>query len=328
LLGFLKFGSVPVADGLGGEKIVNAFGHFASEGHWPLVSLANIAVLGGFAGYAGGGGLGNSLYSNYVRDKGWGMGSQVGAIGSAVGGKSIRLSHIGKVFPMTPENHRRWRGWWKYIVTDQALIWAPGCFVGMALPALLSLEFAPHSELYGQAERFDWAQSVITADGMRQASGLSPAIANGLWFAMLFVGLAVLLPSQMSVVEDVSRRWTDVIWSANRRVRDRMEPHQVKWIYYTILLAYFAWCLVSLYVFGTYGTPKLMTLIIANLGNVAIGFTAFFLLYVNLRLLPAAVRPRLHHRIGLVLCGLFYLGLAVLVFLNTQVPMIEEWLHH
>jgi hypothetical protein len=137
--GFVKFGCVPVADADGGERIVNAFGHYVSEGHWPFVSLANIAVLGAFAGYAGGGGLGNSLYSNYVRDKGWGMGSRVGAIASAVGGKEITLSHLGKVFPITPESRRRWNGWWRHIVTDQVVIWAPGCFVGMALPALLSL---------------------------------------------------------------------------------------------------------------------------------------------------------------------------------------------
>ena len=36
---------------------------------------ANIVVIGAFAGYAGGGGLSNSTYSNFVRDKGWGMGS-------------------------------------------------------------------------------------------------------------------------------------------------------------------------------------------------------------------------------------------------------------
>ena len=47
-------------------------------------------ALGAFAGYAGGGGLANSTYSNYVRDKGWGMGKQVGAIASAVGGRGAR----------------------------------------------------------------------------------------------------------------------------------------------------------------------------------------------------------------------------------------------
>jgi hypothetical protein len=64
-------------------------------------------VIAGFAAVAGGGGLSNCLYSNFVRDKGWGMGSLVGAIPSAVGGKQIALSHLGKVFLLTgevPEN--------------------------------------------------------------------------------------------------------------------------------------------------------------------------------------------------------------------------------
>ncbi|MCH8840068.1 MAG: Nramp family divalent metal transporter [Planctomycetes bacterium] len=280
-------------------------------------------------GFAGGGGLSNSMYSNYVRDKGWGMGSRVGAIASAVGkGKSISLSHIGKVFPVNAENLERWKGWWKYILVDQIIIWAPGCFMGMALPALLSIEFAQHSELYAHPERFDWAQAVITADGMRNAPAFSEGMKQLLWLATLFVGLMVLLPAQMYVFEDVSRRWTDVVWSTNRRVRETMKPTQVKWIYYSILSAYFLWCVVSLYVFGLVikKDPKLMTLIIANLGNLAIGLTAILLLYVNTKYLPKAIRPRWYHRTGLVLCAVFYLGLAVLVFWNTQLPILKEFL--
>src|SRR5205823_358238 len=63
--GFAKFGSVPVAGPDGKETVVNAFAQYSREGTWPVVSMANIALLGAFAGYAGGGGLGNSLYSNF-----------------------------------------------------------------------------------------------------------------------------------------------------------------------------------------------------------------------------------------------------------------------
>ena len=105
---------------------MNIFSHFASTGTWPAIALGNIALLGAFAGYAGGGGLSNSSYSNYVRDKGWGMGAKVGAIPSLVGGRKITLSHIGKVFPLTPENLTCRRGWWKYILTDQIFVWMTG----------------------------------------------------------------------------------------------------------------------------------------------------------------------------------------------------------
>ena len=53
------------------------------------------------------------------------MGSQVGAIPSVVGGRGVSLSHIGKVFKINAENLARWRGWWRYILTDQLMIWGP-----------------------------------------------------------------------------------------------------------------------------------------------------------------------------------------------------------
>ena len=363
--GFLRFGSLPSPEAAEGQQLVNIFTFWWSEGRLPQIGLAEVAVIGAFVGFAGGGGLGNSMYSNYVRDKGWGMGLEVGAIPSAIGGKNITLSHLGKVFDMTQENMQRWRGWWKVIVIDQVLIWAPGCIVGMALPALLSLQFAPYSSLFeplrqsapasvqvaseptprsapsaatpaltadeasepeANADRFGWANAVITADGMRHAPQLSPALARLLWIAMLLMGLLVLLPSQISVVDDVSRRWTDVIWSASSRVRDKMGQHQVKSIYYTLCGLYFLWCMLSLYLFGVYGTPRLMTLVIANLGNLALGLTSLHVLHVNCRLLPPPMRPRWYQRIGLVGCACFYLGLAGLVFVQKQLPMIRDML--
>ncbi|MCA9060422.1 MAG: Nramp family divalent metal transporter, partial [Planctomycetaceae bacterium] len=210
--GFIEFGNVPVTNKDGKEVVVNALSHYQQHGEFPLIALTSIATLGAFAGYAGGGGLSNSTYSNFVRDKGWGMGSQVGAIASAVGGRNVTLSHIGKVFPLTADNMRKWKGWWMYILTDQFLIWMPGCFMGMALPALLSIEFAQSSPLYGQD--LPYIQSLISADGLRHAPGVAPATREWLWNITLFVGLMVFLPSQMSIVDDIARRWTDILWSS------------------------------------------------------------------------------------------------------------------
>ncbi len=353
--GFVSVGNVPVSDGAGGEVVVNAFTHYAREGHWPVIALANIAVLGAFAGYAGGGGIANSTYSNYVRDKGWGMGARVGAIPSAIGGRDVKLSHLGKVFALTQENLRRWKGWWRYIVVDQVFIWAPGCFVGMALPALLSLQFTPHSPVFQDKVRweqsraaaarptpatptpatatnappaatgdpFRWAQPMIMADGMRHSPQFSPRAQQWMWLVVSLVGLVVLLPSQMSIAEDISRRWTDAVWSANPGVRDRWPDHKVGRIYYTILGVYVVWCLFALYLFSRIGHPKMMVMIIANMGNLTLGITAFYILRINTRLLPPALRPRWYHRAGLIACGVFYLGLAVLVFIQTQWPYIK-----
>jgi hypothetical protein len=319
--GFLKFGNIPVDDGQGGEKVVNAFGHWYEHGELPVLALTSIAVLGAFAGYAGGGGLSNSTYSNFVRDKGWGMGSQVGAIASAVGGREVSLSHIGKVFPINEDNMRKWKGWWKYILTDQFLIWMPGCFMGMALPALLSIEFASDSTMFGQDVMY--SQSLISADGIRHASGLAESTRQLLWMATLFVGLMVFLPSQMSIVDDISRRWTDILWTSNATIRKRLKPNQASRIYYSILACYVVWSFISATIFLMFGdAPRLMVLVIANLNNVALGLTSFHVLWINRTLLPKPLRPRWYNQLGIAACGVFYCGMAALVFCAKILPLI------
>ena len=309
-----------------GENVDNIFVFYVQHGEFPILLLTQIALIGAFVGYAGGGGLGNSTYSNFVRDKGWGMGSQVGAIPSAVGGRKVTLSHIGKVFPLTDDNLRKWKAWWKYIITDQAFIWAPGCIMGMALPALLSIQFSPYSDMFGQTDRMEFAQAVISADGVRHAPGLSTGVQQTMWLATLVIGLLVLLPSQMSITEDVCRRWTDIIWSGSRRVRETMEAHQIRRIYYSIMAIYVTWTFIGAYLFSTYGTPKVMVLVVANLNNIGLGFTAFFILRNNLKYLPEALRPRLINRIGICFCGTLYLGMAGLVFYLKQWPILKDML--
>lgn len=311
-----------------GENITNVLGHRFDTGEWPILLLTQIALIGAFAGYAGGGGLGNSTYSNYCRDKGWGMGSVVGAIPSAVGGRRITLSHIGSVFEINDQNMKRWKGWWRYIMCDQLLIWFPGCIMGMALPALLSMEFSVHSSLFHDNAGIEWAQAIISADGIRHAPhfATNPLLGELLWFLTLLIGLLVLLPSQMSIVEDVCRRWTDIFWSGSKRVRDNMESHQVGKIYYRILFVYVAWTFACAWYFTQYESPKVMILIIANLNNIAIGLTAFFILWINIKFLPAEIRPGWVSRVGMICCGCIYLGLAGLVFYYKQLPIIIDLL--
>ena len=315
--GFLKFGNVPISDGHGGEAVGNLFLYRWNMGEWPVISTTSIVMLGAFTGYAGGGGLANSTYSNFVRDKGWGMGSRVGAIPSAIGSHHISLSHVGKVFPITEENMRRWRGWWRYIQADQLAVWAPGCFMGMALPALLSMQFAQYSTI--TTEQANVAQAMITADGLRNSTP-APVLGKILWIAALFTGMMVMLPSQMAIVDDFSRRWTDALWTANTRVRETMQPHQVKRIYYTFLGSYVLWSLACAYLFSN--LPKLMTDVIANTNNLALGVTAWQLLWVNHTLLPKPLRPKWYQSLGLVGCGIFYLGLTTLVFVFKILPML------
>ncbi|MFM8283803.1 MAG: Nramp family divalent metal transporter [Planctomycetaceae bacterium] len=322
--GFFRFGSVPTTDAAGAERVVNVFGHWLSTGAWPDLRLENVALIGAFAGYAGGGGLSNSTYSNYVRDKGWGMGSRVGAIPSLVGGRTITLSHLGKVFPATPANLRRWRAWWNYVLADQLLVWMPGCFMGMALPGLISMKFSRFSTLYEHKRDLDWAQALISADGIRRGIA-DPTLAQVLWLVTLLVGMVVLVPSQLAVVEEFARKWTDLAWSGLSRIRSGARPGAIRRLYYGILAVYVVWTTACAWLFNTYGSPKLMATFIANFNNVALGLTAFAVLAVNRRFLPPVLRPGRLATVGMWGCGVFYLGLAALVFRVTNWPVLHAW---
>ncbi len=109
-------------------------------------------LIGALAATAGSGGLGNLTVTNWVRDKGFGMAATVGAIPSAVGGHAIKLTHVGKIFPATPENIVRWREWMKYVHADQIWVWGLFCFLGMFLNVNLATAIIPHgTDLQGLA---------------------------------------------------------------------------------------------------------------------------------------------------------------------------------
>jgi len=270
----------------------------------------NWATLAAFAAVAGAGGLTNSAFSNYARDKGWGMGLKVGAIPSAIGGRTVRLSHTGKVFEPAGENLARWRGWLRHIRRDQLLLWAPGCVLGMALPAMFSYEF-----VRGVSDVSGHAAAAMSAEAIAARHG------RIFWFLTLLCGFLIMAPTQVSQLDNICRRWTDVIWTGWRRVA-HLEGHKVKFVYYTILAAYGVWGLVALRL-----TPSPLVLAIASgvMMNFALGFSALHTLYVNLRLLPEPLRPGRLLRLGLVACAVFYMGISTIAF-RQQWPNLRAWL--
>lgn len=255
------------------------------------------ATVAAFAGIAGAGGLSNMQFSNYVREKGWGMGGQVGAIPSVFGGKTIALSHVGKVFPITPESLNRWRGWFRHIAREQIFIWVPACILGATLPAMLSLGFLPRGTTVK-----GWEGAAMTAKGLAEHSG--PAF----WYLTLTCGLLVLAPSQITAMDGIVRRWVDVLWTGSRRLR-HLDGHKVKYVYYSVLALYGVWGIIALALLN----PAQIVKTVANFWNLALGFSAVQTLFANRRLLPPELRPRWFMELGVLYCGAFYLGIFCIV---------------
>jgi hypothetical protein len=257
-------------------------------------------MLAGFAAIAGLGGMANTLFSNYARDKGWGMGKYVGAIPSAIGGRNISLSHTGRVFPLDPENRARWFGWMRHIRRDQ-FIWATVQFIGMALPCMLTLEFIRNATVEGNRV------AAMTAEGMADRT---PDYRFLFWTLTLFCGFIILAPGQVSVNDQIARRWTDILWNTTKWAR-RFGGTKVKYLYYGILVIFCLWGLLALSLFDPLQILKISTV----LQNVALGFSSLHALYITRALVPRELRPSLFMQFGVVVCGVFFLGISVVVLM-------------
>ncbi|MEX0714740.1 MAG: Nramp family divalent metal transporter, partial [Pirellulales bacterium] len=168
-----------------GDNIDNIFLSLAEGRGFPLINFSMIGLLCAMVAISGQGGLSNTPLSNYTRDQGWGMGHHVGAIPSVVGGHRIKLSHVGSVFEVTADSLPRWRRWYRHVMRDQLVIWMPACFIGLALPSILSVQF-----LQRGTEASTWTAAGMTAEKVHEhvASASGPMIGNFFWFMTVFCG--------------------------------------------------------------------------------------------------------------------------------------------
>ncbi len=300
-----------------GTNVDNVFVALFTRGELPDVDYTFIAFIAALAAIAGNGGLSNTPVSNFTRDQGWGMGHHVGAIPSMVGGRGIELSHVGCVFEVNEETLPLWKRWYKHVVRDQLAIWAPACFIGVALPAMLSVEF-----LQRGTEADKWNMAAMTANGVQEQVANPPdnvlvsalgldgvlsgtAVGKIFWALTLFCGFVVLAPSMAATIDGFIRRWVDVFWTASAKLRE-MDPSFIRHVYFRVLVAYGVFGFIMLWI----NAPS--TLIkISTIGyNFALGFSCLHTLVLNLILLPRELRPGWFPRIGLVLAGLFFFTLG------------------
>lgn len=330
--GFFEFGNVPVIPVEGGTNVDNLFAAWwqgrpvvltAGADSQPVLGtlLFDLSVMGTLASMAaisGNGGLTNTPTSNYTRDQGWGMGGHVGAIPSIVGGHAIELSHVGMVFPVDQQSFPRWNGWLRHVAREQWCVWMPACFLGLALPSMLSLVFLPP----GTIPKSDWQAASMTAQGVADAVALKfgSAWAPLFWGMTLFCGFLVLGTSMASTADGVLRRWVDVFWTALPWLR-KWDTRHIGRLYFGVLCVYLVFGLIMLTLVPG---DKLLKIATGILYNYALGFSCLHVLVINLTLLPRELQPGWFPRIGLVLGGIFFTVVAVISTTQEVPKLIAE----
>lgn len=294
--GFFKFGNMPTE----GNNVENVFSLLWHGKPLPLLDLTMIAYLSGMVAIAGQGGLTNAPISNYTRDQGWGMGAQVGAIPSLVGGIDVQLSHVGKVFLVSKQALERWKGWYRHILRDQLMVWMPACFIGLGLPSLLSVEFLQR----GADLPNSWATAGMTAAKVQERVG--GQLGNVSWYMIVFCGVLVLVPTVTGTADGFIRRWVDVFWSASARLR-KLGPEKIKQVYVCALLFYVSTGVVFLLI----GNPIMLIKVATAILNIALGASCWHVVAVNSILLPKEIRPNYFIRAGLIAAGIFFWSMAI-----------------
>ncbi len=262
--------------------------------------------LGGFAAYAGAGGVLNGGISSWFRDKGFGMGGVVGYIPAIVGGRKVPLTHIGKVFPITAENLRRWKEWWKFADVDQYGVWVIGCFLGMGLPALLTLQFIPP----GTEFKNNFGIAVYQAFYLARDGG------SIMWFITLLVGFWILYSTQLGITDVFVRTVTDIIWSGSRHVR-AWRGGDIRFVYYGVLTLFTIW---GVFILLSGVRPLFLVLLGANMAGLNFVFLGLHTLYINRKFLPVQLRPPLWREVVVMLGVVFF----AFFFCNALPGMLRE----
>ena len=264
-------------------------------------------VLAGFAAYAGAGGISNLAITNWVRDKGMGMAGLVGYIPAVIGGHKVDLAATGKVFEPTPENVSRFREWWKYIRFDQLWIWVVGCFLGMGLPALMTVRFIPQgTEVGGMGVAVRQAEGIAASLG-----GLATAGGTLLWYLTLLTGFWILFSTQLGIMDFIPRTITDILWTSNPRVRN-WAGGDVRKVYYTTLVVFVVWGCIAI----NLAQPFILILLGAFIAGFIMTIASIHVWYLNRKYLPREIQAPLWSQVMLWAMSLFFGFFTLVVILN------------
>jgi hypothetical protein len=235
----------------------------------------HLPLLLGALAFAGAGGAVNLAQSNYIKDKGYGMGRWIGRITSPFTGREEAVSDIGFAFDANEENLRRWRRWWRRTNAEHFLGFFVPCLLSLALFALLAAALLPAGGPV--SEGFGFIRDEAAEIERR----------FGVFGRRLFIatGLAVLLSTELALIDAISRVAADLLELSFLRERA-----------VTLSQLYFAmvWTLIG---FGVIvlligiDQPLFLLVLSASLNGVVMFLYSGLLLWLNLRSFRGPLRP-------------------------------------
>ncbi|MBA3277369.1 MAG: Nramp family divalent metal transporter, partial [Geodermatophilaceae bacterium] len=258
------------------------------------------ATLLGAIAFAGAGGALNLVQSNWVRDKGLGMGARLPKIVSPFTGQEVAAPTTGYFFRRDEANMRRWRGWWKVAEREQFttffVIGAITLFVFMTLTYVTV-------GVGGEAASFDF---------IRQ-QGDSLADTKGAWLGTTFwlIGTVVLFSTNLAVLDMVGRVTADVLKTGPLRDSERWTESRLYFVTVWLEIVFGSVILLS----GI--TQPIVLLVIASSLNGLVMFVySILLIQLNRGVLPREIGLKGGRLVALGWAVLFYGGFSVILLID------------
>ncbi|MQA08612.1 MAG: hypothetical protein GEU98_08675 [Pseudonocardiaceae bacterium] len=260
-----------------------------------------IALLLGALAFAGAGGANNLVQSNYIRDKGMGMGQRIPRIVSPITGHEEARPSLGYMFPTNEENMRRWRGWWKVANWEQFIT-----FFLIGVLSLIILSVLAYSTLpVGEVQQEDLA--FLQLEGQALKETVAPWFGTTFWLA----GTFALFSTNLGIIDYTCRL-----------IADQLKINALKdsqyWSESKIYVA-FIWLMIivgSVILLAGVDQPFVLVVISSSIAGVQMFIYSGLLMMLNRRALPEQLKIRGTRLAVLAVSFVFFGILSVLLVLD------------
>ncbi|MPZ63728.1 MAG: hypothetical protein GEU93_21110 [Propionibacteriales bacterium] len=269
------------------------------------IATVGAATLLGAIAFAGAGGTLNLAQSNWLRDKGMGMGAHIPRIESPITGHEEAAPAIGYFFPQDEANLTRWRGWWKVANREQFLT-----FFVLGLGAILIFMVLTFSALGTGSDATDFAFIQLEGDALKQQE--AAWVGNAFWIT----GAVVLLTTAFGLIDHVGRVTADII--KTNWLRDSTRWTESRLYFGVVWLEIIFGCIILL---AGLDQPLLLIVIAAALNGLVMFVYSVLLIQLNRNVLPRQIGLR-GVRYGVMLWAVLFYGGFSLFVLYDQIPTL------
>ena len=288
----LVFLSVAIVAAIDGRAWADLPQAVRSIGVLPDSSVVPITLLLSALVFAGAGGVNNLAQSNWIRDKGFGMGAYIPRIVSPITGEDVALPTTGVMMRTDAANLARFRVWWRRANTEQLVSFWFICIFSIATFSMLAFSTIGGQQLTSQANL-----GFIKAEGEVLQRVVAP------WFGKFFwvFGSMSLVLVALGTVDYIARIVADILRTVY------LQGHQ-RW---TESRLYFAavWGGVatgSVILLSGIQQPLVLLMTAACLNGLVMVVYCVLLIQLNRRGLPPPLRIRGLRLVMLVVATAFY----------------------